>query len=226
MGDAAFEELWRLRLEETPPWPFEWLRHQRRDDYWRHGSLCEDWASIEVPVLAIGGWQDGYRDACLALLANGRSPRRAMIGPWGHARPHRGWPAPASTHPAGARALVRALAADDPNGVDEEPDARDFIGPTARPASRAPAHVPGRGARGAPGRPPAAHAASCTSAPTATSPTQPPPTPRAPDLGRPALRRRIEPWWCSGSPPGGGRADMRPDDAASLTWDTPPLDDR
>ena len=71
VGDEAFEELWRLRLEETPPWPFEWLRHQRRDDYWRHGSLCEDWASIEVPVLSIGGWQDGYRDACLALLAHG-----------------------------------------------------------------------------------------------------------------------------------------------------------
>ena len=143
VGDEAFEELWRLRLEETPPWPFEWLRHQRRDDYWRHGSLCEDWASIEVPVLSIGGWQDGYRDACLALLAHGRSPRRAIIGPWGHARPHRGWPAPGFDHRQElARWFARWLK-DERNGVDEEPALVAFIG-DGPPREPYPERVPGR----------------------------------------------------------------------------------
>ena len=26
-----------------------WLGHQRRDDYWRHGSVCEDYSDIECP---------------------------------------------------------------------------------------------------------------------------------------------------------------------------------
>ena len=36
--------------------------HQRRGDYWRHGSVCEDYAAIECPTLLVGGWLDGYVD--------------------------------------------------------------------------------------------------------------------------------------------------------------------
>ena len=64
-----------------------WLRHQRRDGFWRHGSVCEDFAAIEVPVLAVGGWLDGYSNAIPRLLAGLTVPRRAVIGPWAHAFP-------------------------------------------------------------------------------------------------------------------------------------------
>ena len=37
-----------------------WLAHQRRDAYWRQGSVCEDYAAIEAAVYAVGGWADGY----------------------------------------------------------------------------------------------------------------------------------------------------------------------
>jgi putative CocE/NonD family hydrolase len=86
---------WRERLDAMPFWPGLWLAHQRRDDYWRHGSVCEDWAAIECPVLAIGGWADSYTNAVPALLAHLRVPRLGIIGPWAHIYPQDGVPGPA-----------------------------------------------------------------------------------------------------------------------------------
>ena len=83
LAGSDWVEVWRDRLERTPQWQLEKLRHPRRDDYWRHGSWCEDWAAITCPVLAIGGWIDTYQDACLALLEHAPATSRAIIGPWG-----------------------------------------------------------------------------------------------------------------------------------------------
>ena len=70
------------------PWLDEWLRHQRRDDYWRHGSVCEDYSAIQCPVLAVSGWADGYTNAVFRLLAAPRRARaRGSIGPWSHMYP-------------------------------------------------------------------------------------------------------------------------------------------
>jgi predicted acyl esterase len=93
-----WRELWRDRLERTPQWIFNWFRHQRRDEYWLHGSPCADYASIKVPTLLIGGWLDGYVDGMLAMLEKLTCPRRAVIGPWGHYRPATGLPAPTLDH--------------------------------------------------------------------------------------------------------------------------------
>ena len=46
-----------------PFWPALWLEHQRRDAYWRHGSVCEDFSAIQCPVFAVGGWADAYTNA-------------------------------------------------------------------------------------------------------------------------------------------------------------------
>ena len=46
-----WREMWLERLEATSRWSDTWLAHQRRDDYWKHGSVCEDYAAIEVPGL-------------------------------------------------------------------------------------------------------------------------------------------------------------------------------
>src|SRR5690625_3368985 len=39
-------EMWQQRLEGSGLWLETWLRHQRRDDYWRHGSVIEDYSAI------------------------------------------------------------------------------------------------------------------------------------------------------------------------------------
>ena len=90
----TWREVWLDRLERTPP-PIEpWLSHQRRDAYWRHGSVCEDYGAIEVPVYAVGGWVDGYTNAVFRLLAGLDVPRKGLVGPWAHAFPDDAAPGP------------------------------------------------------------------------------------------------------------------------------------
>ncbi|MEU0199530.1 MULTISPECIES: CocE/NonD family hydrolase [unclassified Streptomyces] len=94
VGDR-WRGMWHERLENTEPWVLEWLRHQRRDDYWRHASVCEDYQSVRCPVLASSGWADGYSNAVTRLLGNLDVPRKGLIGPWSHKFPHLGEPGPA-----------------------------------------------------------------------------------------------------------------------------------
>ena len=92
---ARWREMWLERLERIELAPETWLRHPRRDDYWKHGSVCEDYAAIGCAVYAIGGWADAYTNAIPRLLAGLRCPRKGLIGPWGHVYPHDGVPGPA-----------------------------------------------------------------------------------------------------------------------------------
>src|SRR3954454_9784521 len=79
---------WLERLAGAAPMIEPWLSHQRRDEYWKHGSVCEDWDAIRCPVYAVGGWADGYRSAVFRLLEHLRCPRKGLIGPWSHHYPH------------------------------------------------------------------------------------------------------------------------------------------
>ena len=92
---AGWRETWMRRLENDSPWILEWLRHQRRDAFWKHGSVCEDYAAIACPVFAVGGWEDPYTNAVLRLMEHLEVPRKALIGPWGHQYPHQALPGPA-----------------------------------------------------------------------------------------------------------------------------------
>ncbi|MDQ6820278.1 MAG: CocE/NonD family hydrolase [Actinomycetota bacterium] len=92
-----WREMWLRRLQETPFFADTWLRHQRRDDFWRQGSICEDFAALRSPVLLVGGWADGYTNAVdrmLTGLTAAGVPCRGLIGPWSH-----GWPEVADPGP-------------------------------------------------------------------------------------------------------------------------------
>ncbi|MFX4427849.1 CocE/NonD family hydrolase, partial [Acinetobacter baumannii] len=65
---AGWAQRWRERLDRMPFWPALRLARQRRDAYWRQGSVCEDWSAIQVPVFAVGGWADSYTNAIPRLL--------------------------------------------------------------------------------------------------------------------------------------------------------------
>jgi uncharacterized protein len=86
--------MWVERLENMPLFLELWLKHQRRDAYWRHGSVCEDYSAIQCPVYAVGGWTDGYTNAIPRLLERLTVPRKGLIGPWAHAYPHFALPGP------------------------------------------------------------------------------------------------------------------------------------
>ncbi len=90
-----WREMWLARLDNAVLFPARWMAHQRRDDYWRHGSVCEDFGAIKCAVYAIGGWADGYSNAVPRLLEGLSAPRKGLIGPWAHVFPHEGVPGPA-----------------------------------------------------------------------------------------------------------------------------------
>ena len=89
-----WKQMWLERLEGSVLWIKKWLEHQRRDDYWKHASVCEDYSSIKCPVFAISGWADGYTNTVFRLMENLSVPRKGLIGPWGHKYPHMGGPGP------------------------------------------------------------------------------------------------------------------------------------
>lgn len=94
VGDK-WRELWLKRLEEMPLWMKLWMDHPIKDDYWKHGSVSENYEAIQVPVLAIDGWQDAYTNPVLTLMEGLKVPRKAIIGPWAHVYAHDGIPGPA-----------------------------------------------------------------------------------------------------------------------------------
>ena len=82
------------RMNFNPQLTSIWTAHQTRDYYWFPGSVCQNYSAIECPVLAVGGWHDGYTDAIMRLVDNDTAPTWGLIGPWGHTWPERGIPGP------------------------------------------------------------------------------------------------------------------------------------
>jgi putative CocE/NonD family hydrolase len=107
VGDR-WRELWLERMNETPPYIEAWLTHQRRDAFWKHGSICDSYGDVEVPVYAVGGWTDGYTTPVLRMLDRLGGPRKGLIGPWGHLYPHNAAPASCRTACAGGTTGSRA----------------------------------------------------------------------------------------------------------------------
>ncbi|MEQ8664952.1 MAG: CocE/NonD family hydrolase [Rhodospirillales bacterium] len=93
VGDY-WREMWLERVNAVDAFPAVWMSHQTRDDFWRQGSVCEDYGAIECPVYAIGGWADGYTNAVPRLVANLKSPCKGLVGPWAHNFPHDALPGP------------------------------------------------------------------------------------------------------------------------------------
>lgn len=89
---ANWADLWRQRLEATPPILKTWTEHQTFDDYWKRGSIALDYSAIEVPAYLVGGWQDAYNNALARMLDGLTVPKKALIGPWGHTYPNMATP--------------------------------------------------------------------------------------------------------------------------------------
>src|SRR5690606_29698098 len=136
---AIVGDRWRdgrcRRLERSGLWLEHWLRHQRRDEFWRHASISENYSDVQCPVLAVSGWADGYSNAVFRVLANLEAPTMGLIGPWSHKYPHLGEPGPAIGF---LQELVRWwdhwLRGVD-NGAMDEPRLRIYMQDTVRPST-------------------------------------------------------------------------------------------
>jgi uncharacterized protein len=94
-GRDRWRQDWLGRLNAVPFNLDRWFDHPNRDDFWKHGSVSEDYSQITCPVYAIGGWVDGYKNAVFRLLQGLKVPRKGLVGPWTHVFPHLGIPGPA-----------------------------------------------------------------------------------------------------------------------------------
>lgn len=131
-----WRDMWLERLEGEPFFMDEWLSHQRRDDFWRHGSICEDFDGFSIPALVIAGWADGYRNTPLKAVAGMPEMAWGLIGPWVHKYPHFAYPKPRADFHAEAISWWRHWLCAEDNKVEDTPRLRAYILDGPRPGRR------------------------------------------------------------------------------------------
>ncbi len=129
-----WRELWLKRLENEPFLPATWLRHQRRDAYWQHGSVCEDFSRIKAATLAVGGWGDAYKNAVPQLVENVPGSK-GIVGPWVHKYPHFAVPEPRIGFLQEALRWWDHWLKGIDTGVPDDPDYRAYVMDGVRPAN-------------------------------------------------------------------------------------------
>lgn len=140
---AGWRANWFERLRGSGLWLETWASHQTRDDYWRHGSVCEDFSAIRCPVYAVSGWADGYSNAVFRLMHQLDVPRKALVGPWSHKYPHLGKPGPTIGFLQETLRWWDHWLKDEATGVMDEPQIRVWMQNSIEPATRY-AQRPGR----------------------------------------------------------------------------------
>jgi uncharacterized protein len=129
----GWREEWRRRVEGLDPWLIRWIEEQTDGPYWRHGSLRPAYDRIECPVMIIGGWADGYRNATFRVLERLRTPGKLLMGPWSHRATEASLPGPRiDAVPGMIRWWDRWLKGQD-NGVDREPPISVFVRRSTKP---------------------------------------------------------------------------------------------
>ena len=132
----AWREMWMQRLGAMEPAIATWLHHQRRDEFWKHGSVCEDYGAIACPVYAVGGWVDGYSNAVFRMLRGLKVPRKGLVGPWGHGRPHFALPGPQIGYLQEALRWWDHWLKDRDTGIMDEPMLRVWMQDSVPPVTR------------------------------------------------------------------------------------------
>lgn len=131
---ADWREMWLERLENEPFLPSVWLRHQTRDDYWKHGSVIEGYSKLKAKVLAIGGWGDAYKNA-VPQLVEALPGAKGIVGPWVHKYPHFAIPEPRIGFLQEALRWWDRWLKDIDTGVEDDPDYRAYLMDGLRPAA-------------------------------------------------------------------------------------------
>jgi putative CocE/NonD family hydrolase len=122
-----WREMWLERLEDEPFFMEDWFSHQRRDGFWEHGSIGEDFDGFPVPALVIAGWADGYRNTPLKAVTGMPDRAKALIGPWVHKYPHFAYPKPRADFHGEAIAWWNRWLRGEENGAEKTPQVRAFI---------------------------------------------------------------------------------------------------
>ena len=222
VGDR-WREMWLERMRESPPFIDHWLGHQRRDAYWKQGSVCEDYSDIEAAVYAVGGWADGYTNAIPRLLEGLPGPRKGLIGPWTHAWPQSGPPEPTIGFLQEMTRWFDHWLKGIDTGIMAEPMLRAWIQEPLPPAVCY-SEIPGRWVAESQW-PPAAAAAREYALNLGRIEIEP-----GPEVAIPIKGIQTAGWdagsWCPYGEPADWPGDQRPMDGMSVTFETDPLAER
>jgi len=143
LAPNSWREMWEQRLENQPFLLETWLDHQTRDEFWKHGSVCEDYSKIKAAVLSVGGWHDGYRNTINHLVSNVDAPVKGIVGPWIHKYPHMAGPKPAIGFLQECKRWWDHWLKGIDTGVDKDPDMRIYLMDSVKPKAWLPER-PGR----------------------------------------------------------------------------------
>jgi hypothetical protein len=216
-----WREEWERRVKENEPWTIRWLEEQTFGPYWQHGSLRPNYDAIEAATMIVAGWADGYTNNSLRTMAGLTCPKRLLLGPWAHASLESSLPGPnIDPVPEMLRWWDRWLKGID-NGIDREPEIVVFV---RRPTKPEPdlSEMNGEWRYEA-------------GWPLERLEERPLPLGNAETPGRVPidvndLEVRGDVGWtawisCAGALPYGQPIDQRPDEAFSLVYEWPPLED-
>lgn len=86
VGDR-WAAIWAERLERSAPWSLGYIRNTMHGPYWRDQSLAPGYDRVQCAVLLIEGWADWYATEELRAFQRLSTPKKVIIGPWGHYYP-------------------------------------------------------------------------------------------------------------------------------------------
>ncbi len=133
VGERKWRTMWKQRIEGLELYPALWMQHQRRDAFWKHGSVKENYDDIECAVMAVAGWVDGYTSAVFELVENLKAPCKGILGPWGHLYPQMGIPGPAIGFMQECKRWWDHWLKGIDTGVEKDPDMRIFLQDSEKP---------------------------------------------------------------------------------------------
>jgi uncharacterized protein len=219
---ATWTATWRTRLEAVAPWIGEWLKHQRRDAFWHHGSVSDDPTALRCALFAAGGWADYISRSVPRLLASVQAPRWGIVGPWGHHYPHDGIPGPAIGFLQECKRFLDTTLKGD-TSCAEEPRFRAWIADWHSPG---PEHVEQTGHWVAEQQWPSPRIRPRTWHLAATGLSVEPAVSATLTHRSKQTVGLCSPEWLSQAVPGEAPLDQSEDDGKSLTFDTEPLTER
>lgn len=216
-----WRETWLNRLENAPFVAERWTAQSDRSGYWKHGSVCESYDQFDAAVLVIGGQHDGYRNAMAAMVENASGVVQGIMGPWNHKYPHISTIEPRIDYLGLALRWWDRWLKGVENGADHDPAYRAYVMDSVKP-DPALSERPGRWI-GLPEWPsPDIRTKVLGLGPGQLDHSEPFELVIETDL---AVGRASGEYFPFGFGPGELPGDQTPDDALSLCFDGPELDD-
>ena len=220
----GWREMWRERLRGSGLWLKTWLEHQRRDDYWKHGSICEDWSKVQIPVYGVSGWADGYCRSVYRLVENLPGPSKGLVGPWAHRYPHIGQPGPAMDFLSEELRWWDHWLKGQETGIMEEPQVRHYMQDSVPPSGWY-KDRPGRWVAEPSWPSPNIERTPFHLGADGSLSTEVPGAPGKLEHHSPLWVGMGSGIWCAYSTPGDAPIDQRREDSGSLCFDTAPLEE-